>query len=140
MNTTVWSARLLGIGGVLETGAGLGLLVAPSALSNILLQSPLSGPGVVVGRIAGGGLLGLGIACWCARTTPLSPAGRGAAWGLLGYNLVACVTLACAGAASVGAAPGGGGLVALAAAALHGVLGAGLLFALARRDQSSTTP
>jgi len=94
------------------------------------LRSPLIWPGVVVARLAGGGLLALGIACWCARTTPRSPAGLGVAWGFLAYNLVACVTLVRAGTA-----PASGGLLALGAATLHGVLGAGLLVALAGRNQ-----
>ena len=37
MDKSVWPARLLSLGGVLETGAGLGLLIAPSALASLLL-------------------------------------------------------------------------------------------------------
>lgn len=125
MNGTIWLTRLLALGGILETGMGLGLLVAPSAVADLLLRSPLSGPGVVVGRIAGGGLLALGIACWRARAAPLSPAGVGVAWGFLAYNLVACVVLTRAGVA-----PECGGPLPLAAAGLHGALGAALLAAL----------
>jgi hypothetical protein len=128
MNNAVWLARILSIGGVLETGVGLGLLAAPSALASLLLRSPLAGPGVVFARVAGGGLLSLGIACWCARETPLAPAGLGVSWAFLMYNLVACVTLARARPALAS-----GGLPALGASALHGVLGAALLGALLAR-------
>src|SRR5512137_2645374 len=67
MNKSVWLARLLGLGGVLETLAGLGLLVDPAGGAAALLGSPLEGPGMTIGRIGGGGLLALGIACWLAR-------------------------------------------------------------------------
>jgi len=132
MNRTVWLTRILSIGGVLETAAGLGLLIAPSALASLLLRSPLAGPGVVLARIAGGGVLSLGIACWCARGTPSAPAGLGVSWAFLVYNLVACVTLALAGRELASA-----GLPALVASALHGVLGVALLGVLSGRGRSS---
>ena len=109
----------------METVAGLGLLVDPSGGAMVLLQSPLEAPGIVLGRIAGGGLLSLGIACWCARKTPSEPASRGVAWGFLAYNVVVCVTLVWAGIPL-----GSSALPALSAAALHGALGAALLGAL----------
>lgn len=122
---TVWLARILGIGGVLEAGTGLALLVDPSALASLLLRSPLEGAGVVIARIGGGGLLSLGIACWSAREAPITPAGQGVSRAFLAYNLVACVTLALARPALAS-----GGLPALGASALHGVLAAALLAAL----------
>ncbi len=125
MNKTLWLARLLSLGGVLETGAGLGLLIAPSALASLLLRSPLEGSGVVIARIGGGGLLSLGIACWCARKTPSAPASLGVSWAFLVYNLVACGTFFWARPALAS-----GGLPALGAAVLHGALGAALLLAL----------
>ena len=128
MNKPEWIARILRIGGVLESAVGLGLLVAPSPLADFLLGSPLEGPGIAVARLAGGGLLALGIACWGARGTPLAPASVGVAWGFLAYNLVACVTLAVAAPALAS-----GGLPALGASVLHGVLAAALLGALSGR-------
>ncbi len=122
------SPRLLGhlltAGAVLETPAGLGLIVVPSALAQILLGAPLSGPGVAVARIGGGGLLALGIACWFARGTPSTPAGLGVARAFLAYNLVACGVLFAA------YPPLPSGAAALGAAILHGVLAAVLLIAL----------
>jgi hypothetical protein len=131
-NTPGWLARLLSVGGVLEASVGLGLLVDPSFVATILLRSSLDGAGIVVGRIAGGGLLALGIACWSARRTPTASASRGASWGLFAYNVVACVTLAAAG----GAVPGGG-FVALSAAVLHGAMAAALSVALLAWDSAS---
>ncbi len=132
MNKLVWLARILSLGGVLETVAGLGLLVDPSGGASALFGSSMEGPGVAIGRIGGGGLLSLGIACWLARKTPTAPASVGVAWAYLAYNIVTCVTLAWASVAL-----GGGSLPALGASVLHGVLGAAVLGALLGRDQAS---
>lgn len=121
----------MGFAAVVETVTALGLLVDPPGVASVLLRSDLGAPGEVVGRIAGGGLLSLGIASWCARNTPSVPASLGVAWALLAYNVVACVTLAWAGAAISGARP------ALGAAALHGLFGAALLGVLLRRGRDS---
>jgi hypothetical protein len=132
MNKSVWLARILSLGGILEAVVGLGLLVTPSDLSSFLLRSPLAGPGLVIARVGGGGLVALGIACWGARRTPSAPASLGVSWGFLAYNIVACATLAWAGPALAS-----GGLPALGVAVLHGILGAGLLGALLGRGQFS---
>lgn len=129
MNENSWLSRLLGIGAVLEIPVGLGLLAIPSPLVSLLLGAPLSGTALVVARLAGGGLLALGIACWFARSTPTTRAGLGVAGALLTYNIVACVTLALA-------PPGPGSrTLSLGAAVLHGLLAAGLLGALVVRDR-----
>ena len=132
MTKPVLLARLLGLGGVLETLAGLGLLVDPAGGAMALFGSSMEGPGVAIGRIGGGGLLALGIACWLARKTPAAPASVGVAWGYLVYNVVTCVTLAWASVALAG-----GSLPALGASALHGILGAAVLVALLGRGQDS---
>ena len=123
---TVWLARILSVGAFLEAGIGVVLLVAPSALSSFLLRSPLSGAGVTIARLAGGALLGLGIACWYARGTPSTPAGLGVSRAFLAYNLVAAAILARA------CPPLPDGLPALGASVLHGLLAAALLTALLR--------
>lgn len=131
MDRPRWLALLLSTAGVLESAVALGLLVDSPGVASILLNATLEGPGVVIGRIAGGGLLSLGIACWCARKTPTAQASLGVAWGLLAYNVVASATLAWAGIEMAG-----GGLPALSASALHGMFGAALLLALLRRGQA----
>jgi len=132
MNNPVWLARLLGLGGILETVAGLGLLVDPAGGALALFGSSMEGPGVAIGRIGGGGLLSLGIACWLARRTPTAPASLGVAWAYLAYNVITCLTLAWASVA-LGGAPA----LALGASVLHGVLGAAVLGALLGRGQAS---
>lgn len=126
-----WLPRLLAIGAVLEIPVGLGLLAIPSPLSSLLLGEPLSGAGLIVARLAGGGLLALGIACWFARSTPIGPAGLGVAAALLTYNIVACVTLFLA------APSPGGRALSLGAALLHGALAIGLTVALVTRGRQS---
>ena len=135
MNKPVWLARLLSIGGVLETVSGLGLLLDPAGGASALFGSSMEGAGLAIGRIGGGGLLALGIACWLARKTPMSPASVGVAWAYLAYNAVTCVTLAWASVAL-----GGGSLPALGGSVLHGVLGAAMLSALLGRGQASAGP
>jgi len=132
MNKPIWLARLLTLGGVLETLAGLGLLIDPAGGVLALLGSSMQGPGVVIGRLGGGALLSLGIACWLARKTPTALASVGVAWAYLAYNVVTCVTLAWASVAL-----GGGSLPVLGASVLHGVLGAAVLGALLGRGQAS---
>ena len=132
MTKRVLLGRLLGLGGVLETVAGLGLLVDPAGGALALFGSSMEGPGVAIGRIGGGGLLALGIACWWARKTPTAPASVGVGWAYLVYNVVTCVTLAWATVALAG-----GSLPALGASVLHGVLGVAVLGALLGRGQDS---
>jgi hypothetical protein len=127
MNKPTWIARLLGLGGVLESVAGLGLIIDPAGGASALLGSSMEGPGIVIGRIGGGGLLALGIACWLARKTPEAPASVGVAWAYLAYNAVTCITLAWESVTL-----GGDSLPAVGAAVLHGVVGAALLGALYR--------
>lgn len=128
MNKTRLLSRLLELGAVLEIPVGLGLLAAPSPLASLLLGESLSGAGLVVARLAGGALLGLGIACWLVRSTPTARAGLGVVAALLIYNVAACVTLATAASG-----PGIRALI-LGAAVLHGLLAAGLLGALSMRE------
>lgn len=126
-----WLARLLAIGAVVETVAGLGLLLDPAG-GAALLGAVMAGPGLAIGRLAGGALLALGIACWNARLTPAVPASRGVGWAYLAYNVLTCVTLAWAGD-GVAAPP----LPALAASLLHGLIGAALLAALLAQGRPS---
>ena len=128
MNATKWLSHLLGIGAVLEIPVGLGLLGMPSTLAALLLGAPVSGSGLVVARLAGGGLLALGIACWFARSTPGTQASLGVAWALLTYNIVACATLALL-PPETGNQP-----LALGAAILHGIIAAALFSALVVRS------
>ena len=47
-----------------ELATGLALLLAPSLVGQLLLGTALSGISLIVARVAGIALIGLGIACW----------------------------------------------------------------------------
>ena len=83
---------------VIEVGAGLALLGFPSAAAMLLLGTPLDTPAALtVARVAGAGLLALGVACWLARGDTQSPAARGLVGAMLLYNVAAVAVLAFAG-------------------------------------------
>jgi hypothetical protein len=49
---------------VAEAATGLALLVVPSLVGQLLLGVDFAGAAIPVARVAGLGLIGLGIACW----------------------------------------------------------------------------
>ena len=52
---------------IIEAATGLALMAVPSVVVRLLLGSEISGASVPLGRVAGLGLLSLGIACWPLR-------------------------------------------------------------------------
>lgn len=124
MTTSAWLGFILTAGAVLEISVGLGLLLVPTAVAEVLLRAPLDGTGLVIARLAGGGLLAVGLACWAARRTPTTAAGLGVCRAFLAYNVVACAVLVRA------YPPLPGGLGALGAGILHGLVAIALLAAL----------
>ena len=82
--------RLLVVTAVLEAGTGLGLLIVPSVVAQVLLGGTLDAPAAVtVARVAGAALLALGIACWLARAD-----GRALVVAMFFYNVAAISVLA----------------------------------------------
>jgi hypothetical protein len=99
---------LLIVNAVLEAGIGIGLLVVPSVVAQVLLGATLDAPAALtVARVAGAALLALGVACWLAASDVESCAARGVVSGMVIYNLGSALVL---GAAGLGSQPGGIGL------------------------------
>ena len=56
--------KVLIFAAVAEAATGLGLLIEPALVGQLLLGEELTGIAVPVARVAGVALVGLGIACW----------------------------------------------------------------------------
>lgn len=78
---------LLTIASVGQALAGVGLLVAPSLVTQVIFGAQVAGVGAVMSRIAGISLVALGVACW-----PDNAPGR-AAYGMFTYSTLAMVYL-----------------------------------------------
>jgi hypothetical protein len=83
--------RLLTLAAVIEAATGLSLMAVPSVVTRLLLGAEISGASIPLGRVAGFGLLSLGIACWPGRnpTGNTAPALR----AMLTYNSLATLYL-----------------------------------------------
>jgi len=124
------TARTLArLSAAIEMVTGLALIAVPDFVAGVLLGASLSSSGIAVARVAGIGLLSLGVACWPsgADATPQ------ATWALLTYNLLAALYL--------GYLRVGGGFVGYLlwpACALHALLA--VLFIRASYQRSSGAP
>ncbi len=82
---------VLRLASVTETATGVLLLIIPALVVQLLLGKHLSADGMPVARVAGAGLLGLGLAGWpSAEGRALLPASR----GMLAYNTLVSAYLA----------------------------------------------
>jgi hypothetical protein len=104
--------RVLVFAAVAEAATGLALALAPPLVGQLLLGVDLTGVAVPVARVAGLGLIGLGVACW-----PGPPI-----LGMLFYSGTVTLILAW-----LGVAGGLGGILLWPAVALHAVLSVLLL-------------
>jgi hypothetical protein len=110
---------LLIVTAVIELGAGVALLVSPSAVAQILLGSLVDSlAGITVGRVAGAALVSLGYACWRARDDEASRAGTGLVAAMLIHNIAAVAILTHAGLGNQLT-----GVALWPAVALHAVMG-----------------
>ena len=105
--------HILAIAAAVEVVTGAILLVYPPIVVRLLLGADVVGTGVAVARIAGMGLLAIGLACWPGREA----AGRGAALlGMLTFSVLIALYLIRVGVAY------GGGVLLWPAVAAHGVI------------------
>ncbi len=76
---------LVMLSAAIEAATGAALIAVPDLVAHLLLGTGLSGGGIAVARVAGFGLLSLGLACWPGRDEPTAHAVR----ALFVYNLLA---------------------------------------------------
>src|SRR5271167_5034055 len=118
---------LIAVSAAIEAATGLALIAAPDFVANWLLGTGLSSSGIAVARVAGFGLLSLGLACWPGAAGATPQVTR----ALLTYNLLAALYL--------GYLRVGGGFVSYLlwpACILHALLA--VLFARAAYQRSSS--
>lgn len=91
------TSKLLTVSAVAEASIGVALLASPVMPVNVLLGATLDAPAaLVLCRVAGGALLALGLACWCARKS-VGPATQGIVAAMLVYNVATATAFAYGG-------------------------------------------
>jgi hypothetical protein len=78
---------VLALAAAAEAGTGLLLLACPPIVVRLLFGAQISGAGVIISRIAGIALIGLGVACWPGNSTLQSLK------GMLTYSALAMLYL-----------------------------------------------
>jgi hypothetical protein len=121
-------SSLLTLCALIEAATGLALVTIPSVVVRLLLGAELSGAGTPLGRVAGFGLLSLGVACWPGRDAigNAAPALR----AMLTYNSLATLYLLSLGIGREWVGP-----LLWPAVALHGIMS----FLLARQWRRGDT-
>jgi hypothetical protein len=74
-----------------EAGAGVVLLAYPPLVVRLLFGLEIEGAGIIMSRIAGIALIGLGVSCWPAEGA------RQALYGMLTYSTLAMLYMAVIG-------------------------------------------
>ena len=94
-----------------EAGTGVILLLCPPIVVRLLFGAEISGAGVVMSRIAGISLIGLGVSCWPGNSAfqPL--------YGILAYSTMAMLYLIVIGVRGEGV-----GLLLWPGAVIHAIL------------------
>jgi hypothetical protein len=107
--------RLLTLTATVEAATGVALMAVPTVVVRLLLGGEISGVSIPIARVAGFGLLSLGIACWPGRdpTGNALPALR----AMLTYNSLATLYFLHLGIGGEWVGP-----LLWPAAVLHGIL------------------
>jgi len=74
------------LSGLMEIGAGAGLILAPDFVIGLILESSGTAAAVALARLAGVALASLGVACWLARHDGTSAASRALVSAMSTYN------------------------------------------------------
>jgi hypothetical protein len=122
---------ILRIACIVEIAAGIAWLIAPSIIIPQVVGGELSSAGIGLGRIAGFGLISLGIACW-----PMPEVTPAATLGMLVYNVLTTAYLA-----YIVVRWGHVGKLLAPSLVLHGVLTLVLVFVwLRQQNEVQATP
>jgi len=106
--------KVLVLAAVGEAVTGVALLLVPSMVGQLLFGTELTGIAVIVARVAGIALIGLGVACWPGPSRA----------GMLTYSVAVTLYFA-----YLGFAGGVGGILLWPAVVLHLILTALLIWA-----------
>jgi hypothetical protein len=79
--------NILALSAAAEAGTGVILLVSPAIVVRLLFAAEIVGAGVIMSRLAGIALIGLGVACWPGNSA------RQALNGMLTYSALAMLYL-----------------------------------------------
>jgi hypothetical protein len=120
--------KVLALAALAEAGTGLLLLAWPQVVVRLLFAAEISGAGVIMSRIAGVALIGLGVACW-----PGNPAFQ-PLYGMLTYSTLAMLYLI-----RIGVRGEAVGLLLWPAVVAHAILVA-LLVGAQFKAQKTTAP
>jgi hypothetical protein len=112
-------AKLVTTTALLEGATGLGILALPSAVTSLILGSPLdTAVALALARIAGVAILALGVACWLVPHDQLAPSTKGLVCAMSLYN-AGVIAVLVYGAASAGVA----GIALWPTVVAHAVMG-----------------
>jgi hypothetical protein len=125
--------QLLVVTAAIEAGAGLALLIFPSATATLLLGSQLdSPPSMALVRVVGAILLALGVACWFAGSDVQKPCARRVAIVMTVYNPGAMAVLV-----AIGMSAPKVGLLLWPAVALHAAMGVWCIVCLMKKPSNA---
>jgi hypothetical protein len=126
------STALMTVTAFVETATGLLLLIWPALLFALLFGwRQVTPEALLIGRLAGAGVISIGVACWPARRDTHSPGQLGVLAGVLTYNVLAALLLAFAGAGLKMA-----GVLLWPAVVYHSALAAWSVACLPRRQEA----
>jgi len=93
------STALMTVTAFVETATGLLLLIWPALIFALLFGWRQVAPDtLLIGRVAGAGVISIGVASWPARRDTRTPGELGVLAGVLTYNVLSALLLAFAGA------------------------------------------
>jgi hypothetical protein len=96
---TMRSTALMTVTAFVETATGLLLLIWPALIFALLFGWRQVAPDtLLIGRVAGAGVISIGVASWPARRDTRTPGELGVLAGVLTYNVLSALLLAFAGA------------------------------------------